>query len=730
MERGKKQLQKHQYERAILEFRNALEAKPKSPEAYYQSALAYLGEKDITSAARALRRALEFDPKYTAAELKISELALATRNPASLPEAERRLQQLMATSAADPEAFNTFAIAEWRLGKHEDAEKVLTQAVAHFPGDLDSAANLARFKLSQGDRAGAEAILKNAAEAAPDSAGIALILGRFFSALGREQDAEQQFRRALNINANFGPALISLAELQSRIGHNDEADRLYKKAASLADPQYKPVHALFLFRSGKRDLALAEFQALAKADPSDRDARSRLIAAYQAANKSVEAEKLLSEALKKNPQDVDALLQRSGVFLRDGKYAQAQADLATVIHFQPDSATAHYLLGKVYQKTGATLRSRQEFTEAIRVNPGLLAARLELAQLLIADNSSKAALDTLDEASQAQKSEFSVLLARNWAYLGLRDWVEARKGIDRAMQLDANNSQPLVQDGTLKLTQRKFAAARESFEAALKRDPDDYKTLDLLVQAYNYDNQMPAAVERVRQYAAHRPNSAPVQFFCGQLMSRMGNRDEARKAFAAAKAADPGLNAADISLAGLDIAEEKWDDAQKRVAGLLAQAPGDTQVRLTMSAIEDHLKNRAAAIQQLREIIQADDSNIKALNNLAYLLAESSEGHYDEALKFAQRAQELAPDDPTVQDTIGWVLYRKGLYSLAVPYLERSVASQPTGTRKYHLGTVYLKLGNQRRGSEMIAAALKLDPALSNSGLQQELNGETTTKAR
>ena len=47
-----------------------------------------------------------------------------------------------------------------------------------------------------------------------------------------------------------------------------------------------------------------------------------------------------------------------------------------------------------------------------------------------------------------------------------------------------------------------------------------------------------------------------------------------------------------------------------------------------------------------------------ALNGLAYLLAETRQP--DEAIKYAQKAKELAPDSPAVDDTLGWTYFQKG----------------------------------------------------------------------
>ena len=107
-----------------------------------------------------------------------------------------------------------------------------------------------------------------------------------------------------------------------------------------------------------------------------------------------------------------------------------------------------------------------------------------------------------------------------------------------------------------------------------------------------------------------------------------------------------------------------------------------------------------------------DSSNLIALNNLAYALEGSQP---DEALKYAQQAGELAPDSPTVQDTLGWAYYCKRNYEPAIRYLKTAVEQDGTPRRKFHLGLAYLKAGNQDLGQTMLSAALEADPTLAKT---------------
>jgi tetratricopeptide (TPR) repeat protein len=112
-----------------------------------------------------------------------------------------------------------------------------------------------------------------------------------------------------------------------------------------------------------------------------------------------------------------------------------------------------------------------------------------------------------------------------------------------------------------------------------------------------------------------------------------------------------------------------------------------------------------------------------ALNGLAYLLADQA-NQPDEALKFAQQAKELAPYDPYVDDTLGWVYYCKGLYPVAVKHLEAAVAREPSARRKYHLAMSYFKSGDRPRGTALLNQALKMDSTLPEAATAQRMLAE------
>jgi len=720
LEKGKKECQTKNYAVAILHFKNAMQAQPRDAEPYYQLGLAYLASNDINSAASYFLKATELNPNHTAAQLKVAEMMATSRSKAVLEEAQKRSQEVLNLLPESIEALNILAITELRLGNSRSAEAHLEQALQKAPSQLKSSVALAYSRFARKDLAGAEQALKQAVAQAPKSPEPNVYLGGFYLALGRTADAEQQFRRALQIDPKHGPALLELAAMLMRAGQTEQAEQAYRQVSALPEKRYRPIHALYLYQSGKSDQAIAEFERLTKDDPSDRNVRTDLVSSYLALNRVHDAEKVLTTALQKNGLDVDALLQRSRICLGSQKYAEAEADLNQVLHFRRDSAEAHYLLAMVQLGRGRTTIQQQELGEALRLDPHYLPARIELAKTLIASGGAHSVLPLLDQAPEEQKQATSVITQRNWALMVLGQAADARKGVD-ALLATGKLPDALLQDAILKLNQKDNTRSRALLEEVLRQNPADTRALSVLVQSYAIENQMPAGLQKVREYAFQQASLAPVQQFVGVLLLANGDPQGARKAFEAARAADAGLVWADLGLVEIDLREAKLDDARKRLSTVVVSHPESVPGQLFFAQLEEVSGKLEAAAEHYHKALALDSGNALALNNLAYLLANNQQP--DEGLKYAQQAKQLAPDSPAVDDTLGWIYYQKGMYSLAVTQFRSAVSKGATARRQYHLAMACLRVGDENQGRQALEAALRADPKLPEALVTRQMFG-------
>lgn len=731
MAQGKKLLEQKDPARAILQFRNAAQATPRDPEVYYQLGRALLAAGDIQQGVGAFRKALDLNPKHAAAQLALASLMSNVNDTAVLKDAEQRLQSLLQDSPQNADALHALALTELKLGETDDAVQNLELAVASAPQELVFAVTLAQAKLAQKDTKGAEAILKKTTTDFPKSPEAIVILGRFYLSQNQPAEGEQEFRRAIAMDPNNGPALLNLATLMIRTGRSADAEKFVKQLSGRPEKLYKPAYANFLFQQGRRDEAVQEFERLAKQAPDDRAMRTRLVAAYQSVGRLADAQKVLTDALKKNPKDLDALLQRGELFLQAGKFVEAEGDFNNVLHLKPDAPEVHYALAKLYRATGESLRQRQELASALSLNPRLVQVRLELANSLIADKAGQAALDALNQTPEDQQGIVDVIAERNWALLSLNQAAEARKGVDTALA-KARTPDLLLQDALLKIRGQRYNEARQALHELLGKNPNDLRALQLLVGSYSAQKQAPAAVNEVRAFASAHPQSASVQYFFGVLLLQTGDKAGAKQALTAAKAIDPNYAPADLSLAQVDLLQSDWKDARPQLNAILAKKGEDPLARQWLGMLEAASGDQAAAIADFRKVIESQPNNALALNNLAYLMAEGGD-RTEAPLKYAQKAVELEPSNANFEATLGWVLYRRGVYDLAIKQLESSLSKKPSALENYHLAMAYSKAGKQERGRAALSEALRMDASLPEAKVAQEMflgEGGRSSKAK
>jgi tetratricopeptide (TPR) repeat protein len=491
-------------------------------------------------------------------------------------------------------------------------------------------------------------------------------------------------------------------------GEKDEAEQTYKRLAAMAG-KYKHVYGVYLYQEGKRDAAIVEFEKLVRRDRRDVTDRTRLVVAYLNAGRLPDVEKVLAAALKDNPKDAVALVERSEIEIGKGQLDQAQIDIESVLKFQSDSAEAHYILSAIHHARGAELSRRDELARAVRLQPSMLQARLELAQCYIAQKQPKAALDALDAAAPSQQQTVGAMVQRNWALAELQDWVALRKGIDQGLAL-SRTVDLLLQDGMLRMQQADYAGARKSFEEGLKQNPEDVRLLKAMAGTWVAQKQPAMALAAIREYASQRPKSAGLQYFLGEWLLASNSPEQARTAFRAAKAADPGFIQADLAMARLDSSTGNDAASRRELMELLAKRGEDARVRLMLGAIEESANNTTEAIAHYRKALETDPKNLMALNNLAFLL--TGIGDLDEALQLAQKATEIAPAEPVVEDTLGWAMYCKGMYRAAIPHLESAFSKHAIPRTQYHLAMAYVRVGRDQQARQAYVAAMKADPNL------------------
>ena len=96
----------------------------------------------------------------------------------------------------------------------------------------------------------------------------------------------------------------------------------------------------------------------------------------------------------------------------------------------------------------------------------------------------------------------------------------------------------------------------------------------------------------------------------------------------------------------------------------------------------------------LRQVIADKPDYHQAYNALGYSLADRKI-RLPEARELIQKALEFAPNDPFIQDSLGWVEFRSGNLNKAEQILQAAFQSRPDPEIAAHLGEVLWSMGQQ-----------------------------------
>jgi tetratricopeptide (TPR) repeat protein len=181
---------------------------------------------------------------------------------------------------------------------------------------------------------------------------------------------------------------------------------------------------------------------------------------------------------------------------------------------------------------------------------------------------------------------------------------------------------------------------------------------------------------------------------------------------------DQNYIAAYSALAAIFINTKQEDRAIAEYKKILERQPDNAAAYTFIGMLEDSRKNYDVAADNYRKALEKDQNAVVAANNLAWLYAVYGKGNLDEAVRLAQGVVQKNPTIAGFTDTLGWVYYKKGLYSAAAEQLQKAVsldeaAAQtnkvpPSATYHYHLGMALKAKGDNAGSRRELEASLRL----------------------
>jgi tetratricopeptide (TPR) repeat protein len=372
-------------------------------------------------------------------------------------------------------------------------------------------------------------------------------------------------------------------------------------------------------------------------------------------------------------------------------------------------AEAHYAVAVAAAAAQESGQALAETRKALQLKPDWEAAALLEAQIF-AQSSASAAIDVLQGflTRHPKAREIQLHLAR--ALVAEKRYPEAKRHFQELLAAYPNNPDIVFPVAILALQQNDRPLAEAQLKHLVTLDiADKNPPYFYLGQLFEEDKRDDAAVDAYRQVIPGE-HYLQAQLRSANIVANTGKLDLARSQLRAAAAASPAQRTQfTIGEATLLREAKQVEAAFDLLDKALRQEPEQPDLLYESALLAEKLGRMTVTETRLRKLMTLQPDNAQAYNALGYSYAERNM-RLPEARRFIEKALQLAPNDPFILDSMGWVLYRQGDLEGALSHLERAHAQRPDPEIAAHIGEILWKLGRKDDARRTFQDALKRNP--------------------
>jgi len=284
--------------------------------------------------------------------------------PSKIIEAEKVLRQAKDKFADNPNVSaaggyvcyvhsKTVASPAKREQYLDASENLCKRALKDNPDILIAQQTLGMVKLSQDDLDGAIKPFRKSVEVAENAVNLTLLAQVLLKQDPKDKEAEDLVNRALSLKGDYAPARLQKAIV---LLNQDKAEDAFLELKSITDPSkipdmassYQQVLGDVYKRQGDGPAALNCWKEAANKDPHNPDAYRRLAEYHTMRGDGELAISEMHDALEILPNDMPLRNQLAELALRLDKLDVAESEYRTILATEPDDPNALLGLSRVY----------------------------------------------------------------------------------------------------------------------------------------------------------------------------------------------------------------------------------------------------------------------------------------------------------------------------------------------------------------------------------------------
>ncbi len=607
--------------------------------------------------------------------LALFYLAAANMKQDSMAQAATLAERFYSAVPGSVQGRKLLAAIRLEQGDWTAVQALLQPVLERFPDDVGTLNLITNALLHEGKTDEAIALLSRLAELQPESPGAQIRLGAGLLLEGNSDAAVAHIETALELKPEY--ELADMLLVNSYLQKRDfpaaiAAAKAYQNNHNTSITPYYVLGKVYL-EAGNRELALEAFRSALTMDKADPAANHYLAQIAVAENDLSGARKLYETALAGHPNSAATLMQLALLDAREGHETALVAHLEQAGKADPAALPPRLLLARYYLGRGKAEQVAPLFLnlDARQQQEPEVLRLLAMAQLSTGDSS--AAQLTLGQLLKTTPDSAPIRHAMAMAATDAGDTRRAMTELRNALALDEN------------FLLSRIALARMALEPQSTAE----------------------FTRQLEKLTALAPNNPDVLLLQAAAAQGRGDTRGARSLAATAFQLAPSTGTV-VSLGTFEEIAGDRDSALKRYAAWLQDHPDDSTTRMAYANSLQAAQRLDDAAQQYAAVLQADPENPMALNNQAWIMRDKNPA---QALTYAKKAAERAPDSADVLDTLAVVEYTNKDYRSAERHIERALRASPEHpSLLYHSAMIAVALDDDATARATLKKLLATSP--------------------
>lgn len=534
------------------EYLKLIKNSPDDADIYFRLGQFYMRRERPQDAVHAFAQAIQLNPK---ASYIHSAMGFALLDVKEYPQSKREFQIVVEQDPANAEAWAGIGRVEAAQGNEQEAEFVYQKALILEPNNGTALAGMGELRLKQKRYAEAEAYyeqlqkhypndtwIKNSIEAARD----APLLDRIEALEKKEQwaEAEHLYLELIQKEPHNADFYHRLGQIYVNLKQFDKAVDAYQEALTLKPEANYTRTALGI-------TYLMRYESTAPSNAATTSYKLQDAAQYSFLfNDLMEAEKLLQEAVKREPKNSEALVGLGRIEVVKGHKERAEEYYLQAIASTEKNDTALSYLGELLLKEKRYLEAMEVYCELLMREPETLWIQnaydnakdgpyLDYARWLEDWNEYDDAKDVYLQILMSSPNNIDRYLALGQAYVSLEEYDYAIATYLKGLEIDPESAALMRALAYAYLYKNDLCRSIGIFLYLVDKDPNDAEAWAGLAHAEDLNDDPCAAEGHFAQALAINPNNGSALAFLSALRQRQLYNFSARNLYLRLLQVDP-----------------------------------------------------------------------------------------------------------------------------------------------------------------------------------------------